>query len=166
MPEASTKPYLIRAIHEWCVDNGYTPYLSVSVNRHTVVPPEHVRAGEIVLNVSPIATNKLELGNDWVQFQARFSGRIEDLVVPVTQILAIYAKENGQGMAFDVPKPSAELEDEAAFPDTPQGKVGLRAVEPPSVDSSASVSAKTDGAPEKKPKKPSGKAKNHLTRIK
>ena len=106
---SSTKPYLVRAIYEWCSDNGFTPYIAVSVNDQTRVPIAHVRNGEIVLNVSPLATHRLQLTNTEVSFTARFSGLAEDIWVPISQIVAIYAKETGHGMAFDVPKPLAEV---------------------------------------------------------
>ena len=86
MAETSTKPYLIRAIYEWCNDNGYTPYLAVAVDERTQVPREHVKAGEIVLNVSPMATNRLSLGNDVIAFQARFGGAARELFVHVQQL--------------------------------------------------------------------------------
>jgi stringent starvation protein B len=108
MSDSSTKPYLIRAIHEWCTDQGYTPYLAVSVNAYTVVPREYVRNGEIVLNVGHLATNRLKLGNDLIEFQARFNGAPRDVSVPVEQVTAIYARETGHGMAFEVSKPPAE----------------------------------------------------------
>jgi stringent starvation protein B len=107
MAEISTKPYLIRAIYEWCSDNGYTPYLAVSVDERTLVPHEFVKQGEIVLNVSPMATSRLSLGNDLISFQARFGGQARELSIPVENVSAIYARENGHGMAFDVPKPAA-----------------------------------------------------------
>lgn len=107
MSETSTKPYLIRAIHEWCSDNGFTPYLAVAVDHRTEVPMEYVKAGEIVLNVSTGATNRLALGNDLISFQARFGGVAREISVPIDCISAIYARENGHGMAFDVPKAMA-----------------------------------------------------------
>ena len=107
---SSTKPYLIRAIHEWCSDNGLTPYLAVSVNGQVQVPKEHVRNGEIVLNVSSLATDGLLIANDVISFQARFSGRVHEIMVPIENVVAIYAKETGNGMAFEVSKPLAELE--------------------------------------------------------
>lgn len=107
MSETSTKPYLIRAIHEWCSDNGFTPYLAVAVDHRTEVPMEYVKAGEIVLNVSLGATNRLALGNDLISFQARFGGVAREISVPIDCISAIYARENGHGMAFDVPKAMA-----------------------------------------------------------
>ena len=113
MSEASTKPYLIRAIHEWCSDNGFTPYLAVAVDQTTQVPREYVRAGEIVLNVSLEATNKLQLGNEYVEFQARFGGQARDIVIPIANVSAIYARENGHGMSFEVAKPLGIVEDSA-----------------------------------------------------
>ena len=107
MEQIPTKPYLIRAIHEWCVDNGLTPYLAVSVDERVVVPAEHVRNGEIVLNVSTSATSRLLLGNELIEFQARFGGVVRDLSIPVDRVSAIYARENGQGMAFEVASAAA-----------------------------------------------------------
>ena len=105
----STKPYLVRAIYEWCTDNGYTPYVAVSVSDQTRVPRAHVRNGEIVLNISALATHRLQITNQDLSFTARFSGVAEDIHVPIAQIAAIYAKETGHGMAFDVPKAPAEV---------------------------------------------------------
>jgi stringent starvation protein B len=98
----STKPYLLRAIWEWCCDNGFTPHIAVVVDAATRVPREFVRDGQIVLNLGPGATNKLVIGNDFVDFQARFGGVARDLSVPVGQVTAIYARENGAGMAFEL----------------------------------------------------------------
>jgi stringent starvation protein B len=121
MAETSTKPYLIRAIYEWCNDNGFTPYLAVAVDERTQVPREHVKGGEIVLNMSPMATNRLSLGNDLIAFQARFGGVARELSIPVENVSAIYARENGHGMAFDVPKAPALLPDAApAAPPAPR----------------------------------------------
>lgn len=107
----TTKPYLIRAIHEWCGDQGLTPYLAVTVDEFTRVPREFVRDGQIVLNVGLDATNQLHIGNDQVTFQARFGGKAFPVVVPIARVSAIYARENGQGMAFEVeatPAPTAD----------------------------------------------------------
>lgn len=98
----STRPYLIRAIHEWCTDNGLTPYLSVRVDRSVQVPREFVNEGEIVLNVSYDATGSLQLGNEFIEFKARFGGKPRDIMVPVERVQAIYARESGQGMSFPV----------------------------------------------------------------
>lgn len=100
----STKPYLIRAIHEWCSDNGLTPYLAVSVDATVHVPMEYVSDGEIVLNSSYDATSALQLGNEFISFKARFGGKPRDISVPVDRVLAVYARENGQGMAFPPPE--------------------------------------------------------------
>ena len=104
---SSTRPYLIRALHEWCGDNGFTPYVAVSVDEGVQVPREFVKNGEIVLNVSLDATSNLRLGNDFIEFKARFGGVPRDILVPVGRVLAIYARENGQGMAFPGPQPSS-----------------------------------------------------------
>jgi len=98
---ASTKPYLIRAIHEWCVDEGFTPYLAVQVDALTRVPLQFVQDGQIVLNMSPDATHLLLIGNEEITFQTRFNGASFPVSVPVEAVLAIYARENGQGMAFE-----------------------------------------------------------------
>ena len=98
----STKPYLIRAIHEWCSDQGFTPYVSVKVDATTRVPREFVKAGEIVLNVGAEATHQLMLGNEEISFQARFGGKAFPVVVPIGRVAAIYASENGEGMAFEI----------------------------------------------------------------
>ncbi|MCX7167837.1 MAG: ClpXP protease specificity-enhancing factor [Rhodocyclales bacterium] len=98
----STKPYLIRAIHEWCADQGFTPYLAVSVDATTRVPREFVKDGEIVLNVGLEATHQLLMGNEEITFQARFGGRTFPVVVPIGRVSALYARENGEGMAFEV----------------------------------------------------------------
>ena len=113
MAETSTKPYMIRALYEWCCDNGYTPYLAVAVDEHTIVPRQHVKGGVIVLNVSPMATSRLTLGNEVVEFQARFSGVAQQISVPIANISAIYARETGQGMAFEVSEATAEFEEDS-----------------------------------------------------
>lgn len=100
MAERSTKPYLIRAVHEWACDSGLTPYLSVKVDENTRVPAEHVKNGEIVLNLSYDATHKLTIGNDLIQFSARFGGVSRECSVPISAVQGIFARENGQGMVF------------------------------------------------------------------
>ncbi|MDJ0807118.1 MAG: ClpXP protease specificity-enhancing factor [Gammaproteobacteria bacterium] len=97
----SNRPYLIRALYEWLVDNELTPYLLVDADLpHVEVPREFVEEGRIVLNVNPRAISNLELGNEWIRFSARFKGVLEDVIVPPVAVLGIYAKENGQGMLF------------------------------------------------------------------
>jgi stringent starvation protein B len=98
----STRPYLIRALYEWCSENGFTPYVAVKVDNSVQVPREYVQGGEIVLNVSMDATSSLKLGNDFIEFKARFGGKPRDIMVPIHRVMAIYARENGQGMAFPV----------------------------------------------------------------
>jgi stringent starvation protein B len=115
----STKPYLIRAIWEWCCDNGFTPYISVQVDARTKVPREFIRDGQIVLNIGPDASNKLEIGNDFIEFQARFGGVARQLSVPVDQVMAIYARENGAGMAFEI-EGEATLADAEAGDEAPE----------------------------------------------
>ena len=105
---SSTKPYLLRALYEWCSDNGFTPYLAVHVDGSVRVPREHVKNGEIVLNVSFGATSGLKIDNDVISFKARFGGVARDIMVPVSHVTAIYARENGQGMAFPPPEPLDE----------------------------------------------------------
>ena len=104
----STKPYLLRAVYEWCVDNGYTPQISVVVDAQTRVPKEHVRDGEIILNIGPLAANRLKMGNETIECSARFSGVAQNLVIPVSAVTAIYARETGHGMTFGVEKKAAE----------------------------------------------------------
>ena len=96
----SNKPYLIRALHQWCTDFGFTPFIAVFVDARVEVPMEFVKNDEIVLNLSLEACHQLKMENDWISFQARFGGVPRKIMVPVTHILAIYARENGQGMSF------------------------------------------------------------------
>lgn len=115
MAEKSTKPYLIRAIHEWCSDSNLTPYLSVKVDANTRVPMEFVKNGEIVLNVGYDATHRLTIGNDGVQFSARFNGVSRECSVPLEAVIGIFARENGQGLFF----PAETAEGAAAESGTP-----------------------------------------------
>lgn len=101
----STKPYMIRAIHEWCTDNGFTPYIAVKADEWARVPREFVRDGQIVLNIGYEATGNLQIANDAVSFQARFGGVARDIYFPVGNVTAIYARENGAGMAFEAESP-------------------------------------------------------------
>jgi stringent starvation protein B len=103
LESTSTRPYLIRALYDWCTDNGLTPYVAVLVDDTVQVPREYVKNGEIVLNISFDATSSLKLGNEFIEFKARFAGTAREIIVPVNRVIAIYARENGQGMAFPVP---------------------------------------------------------------
>ncbi|MYN19281.1 ClpXP protease specificity-enhancing factor [Rugamonas sp. FT107W] len=120
MSEISTKPYMLRAIYEWCTDSGYTPYLAVKVDASTTVPMEYVKKGEIVLNISFGATSGLKMDNDSIRFHARFGGVSREIYVPVNNVMAIYANENGQGMAFEpqlgFAEPPADEETSAPAP--------------------------------------------------
>jgi stringent starvation protein B len=102
MSEQSAKPYLVRAICEWCSDNGLTPYLAVKVSAQTRVPSSFVKNGEIVLNISPSATRKLTIDNEWIQFAARFNGVSQEVAVPMNAVSGIFAKETGYGFAFTI----------------------------------------------------------------
>ena len=112
MSTVSTKPYLIRALWQWCMDQGETPYIVVAVDEHTQVPAGYVKDGQIVLNVGLEATNQLDIGNEFIAFQARFGGVAQQIFVPVERVAAIYARESGEGMGFEVsdvtPKEKAE----------------------------------------------------------
>jgi stringent starvation protein B len=123
---SSTRPYLIRALHDWCTDNGFTPYVAVFVDRTVQVPVEYVKNSEIVLNIGFEATSGLRLGNDAIEFKARFGGVARDIVVPIDHVVAIYARENGQGMAF--PAPHAEGGEPQPTPIEPRSEAvrGLR----------------------------------------
>ena len=110
MSEQSAKPYLVRAICEWCADNGLTPYIAVKVDAQTRVPAAFVKNGEIVLNISNSATRRLTIDNDWVQFSARFSGTSQEVAVPMSAVSGIFAKETGYGFAFTIAQdPAAAL---------------------------------------------------------
>jgi stringent starvation protein B len=131
----STRPYLIRALHDWCTDNGFTPYLAVSVDDRVDVPREHVKNNEIVLNVGFEATSGLKLGNEFIEFRARFSGQAREICIPVTHVIAIYARENGQGMAFPAPEPTlASHASAGGGASHPPGAAKLSAVEAPQDD--------------------------------
>jgi stringent starvation protein B len=117
--DLSTRPYLIRAIYEWCSDSGLTPYLAVRVNKQTEVPMAYVKDGEIVLNLSMGAVKNLEMGNEMITCSGRFGGASFDLMVPVDAVIGIFAKENGQGLVFqgtDPLPPSATNGDTANKP--------------------------------------------------
>ena len=149
MSEISTKPYLIRAIHQWCSDQGLTPYLSVVVDHRTLVPRQFVQDGQIVLNVSTDATQSLVMGNEMIAFQARFGGVAQNISLPVDNVSAIYARENGHGMAFEIGAGSFEEEAEAGLD-----------LEPRLPETSASVEADAE------PNPPKGGGRSHLKLVK
>lgn len=119
MSELSTRPYLIRAIHEWCVDGGFTPYLAVRVNEATEVPRAYVKDGEIILNINPNAVRNLDLGNDVISCSSRFNGVVHQLFVPVEAVIGIFAKETGQGLVFQAEETPPPPEVEAKPKPTP-----------------------------------------------
>ena len=119
---SSTRPYLLRALHDWCTDNGFTPYIAVLVDDQVRVPMEYVKNNEIVLNIGFEATSGLKLGNEAVEFRARFGGTPRDIMVPINHVVAIYARENGQGMAFPPPTPQACVDDATAGAARPPGE--------------------------------------------
>lgn len=125
----STRPYLVRALYEWCTDNGFTPYVAVAVDASVQVPMEYVKNNEIVLNVGFEATSSLNLSNDFINFKARFGGVSRDILVPMERVIAIYARENGQGMAFPLGSPAEPT-----------------ATSSPSLPSSSSISAASSHA--------------------
>jgi stringent starvation protein B len=141
----SQQPYFLRALYEWCVDSGLTPYLTVRVDAHTRVPQGYVRDGRIVLNVGPSAVRNIQMDNDWVTFSARFGGVSHAIEVPTGNVLAIYAKETGEGMSFEAlstdagadqalpaASPSEETDPQSQGdsepPQPPRGKPQLRVV--------------------------------------
>ncbi len=154
MSGISTKPYLLRAIYEWCTDNGFTPYVSVKVNGAVQVPMEFVRKGEIVLNIAFSATSGLKMDNDAVSFKARFGGVSRDLYIPVRNIQAIFSSENGQGMVFDDVEDT--LDSDAPVVEPVKPVIGLASVSNKEENLVAELE-KQDGAKEtqKKPEKPS-----------
>ena len=161
----STRPYLIRALYEWCTDNGLTLYFVVRVDGSVQVPLEYVKDGEIVLNISYDATSALQLGNDYIEFKARFGGQPRDIVVPVGRVVAIYARENGQGMAFPPPVDLPEVSVPTVLSSVP--KTSLADV---SDDRVVHLGVMDDNeteeeAPEPPPKAPIG-AKTTLKRVK
>ena len=166
---SSTRPYLVRALHDWCTDNGFTPYVAVFVDASVQVPLEYVKNNEIVLNVGFEATSGLRLGNEFIEFKARFGGTSRDIAVPMDHVVAIYARENGQGMAFPVP---AGATSQATVPDPAEPLVrGLRLAH---TDESSDVVAQpptprtgwTDDQPPDPPAAPPSGSRPSLKRIK
>ena len=166
MAETSTKPYLLRAIYEWCTDNGYTPYLAATADGNAHVPREFVKNGEIVLNISFGATSGLKMDNDLIRFNARFGGVSREISVPIENVVAIYARENGQGMAFEASKLPAR--DEAPPTVSLASLEAVRAQPlPPTLSSVPSLTAGDTGGDDDNPPEPPKKSgKPFLTRIK
>ena len=151
----STRPYLIRALHDWCSDNGFTPYIAVFVDARVQVPTEYVKNNEIVLNVGFEATTALKLGNEAIEFKARFGGKSREIMVPVDHVIAIYARENGQGMAFPSPAsvPAAPAPEGAEA--APAAARGPRlALTEPAQDPAAAPGSAPDSTPDSEPPEP------------
>ena len=165
---SSTRPYLIRALHDWCTDNGFTPYVAVYVDGSVQVPTEYVKNGEIVLNVGFEATSGLKLGNETIEFKARFGGTAREIIVPVSHVIAIYARENGQGMAFPVPTeagvPAEASELEPAKPGPAAGGLRLAAVDDGNAASSPTPADGQGGEPP--PDTPAPGGRPSLKRVK
>ncbi len=156
----STRPYLIRALYEWCTDNGLTPYVAVRVDDSVQVPREYVKNGEIVLNVSMDATSSLKLGNEFIEFKARFAGTARDIMVPISHVLAIYARETGQGMSF----PAVSV---AAGVPTDTGQVGLLSVADPAAESREQKDGKAGNRSlDPQPPRPTAGGRPSLKRVK
>ena len=176
----STRPYLIRALYEWCTDNGFTPYVAVSVDNTVQVPREYVKNNEIVLNIGFDATSSLTLGNEFIEFKARFGGSAREILVPISHVIAIYARENGQGMAFPleaipagtsgthesqvaVPAQDA-LQTGHSFPETPDSKIMQLVENAPDTAAAGKGKQKKTDAPE--PPKPPTRPRPSLKRVK
>lgn len=171
----STRPYLIRALYEWCTDNGFTPYVAVAVDDTVQVPREYVKNNEIVLNIGFDATSSLTLGNEFIEFKARFAGTAREILVPISHVIAIYARENGQGMAFPVdtaprggaagssvmPGPASAAGSSAPGPsETPEGKfMQLVPERTPGVDAA-------EGSDTPEPPTPPSRPRPSLKRVK
>ncbi|MEZ0307928.1 MAG: ClpXP protease specificity-enhancing factor [Ramlibacter sp.] len=168
LESTSTRPYLIRALYDWCTDNGLTPYVAVLVDDTVQVPREYVKNGEIVLNISFDATSSLKLGNDFIEFKARFAGSAREIMVPVNRVIAIYARENGQGMAFPVPVQATAGEDAPRpSPLTSVPAAGTGGEDDPKVvQLMTPESPGTDGSPDTEPPRPPSGPRPALKRVK
>jgi stringent starvation protein B len=175
MDPMSTKPYLIRAIHAWCTDQGFTPYMNVIVDAQTKVPAAYVQNGQIVLNVGFDATHALSMENDWITFQGRFGGVVHSVRVPVDSVAAIYARENGHGMAFDVSLPTQghDAHTKTHVPESwqksahsPEENTPGPFLQEAGDASSTGESVLEDETTSPRPLRPKGKRGGHLTRIK
>jgi stringent starvation protein B len=180
----STRPYLIRALYEWCTDNGFTPYVAVSVDSTVQVPREYVKNNEIVLNIGFDATSSLTLGNEFIEFKARFGGAAREILVPISHVIAIYARENGQGMAFPLetasegdakanesqssepaePAPGAAPASQEAAPDAPESKIMQLVENAPASGVAGKGAKKKSDSPE--PPKPPQRPRPSLKRVK
>jgi len=168
LESTSTRPYLIRALYDWCTDNGFTPYVAVLVDETVQVPREYVKNGEIVLNISFDATSSLKLGNEFIEFKARFAGTAREIIVPVNRVIAIYARENGQGMAFPVAVPSSAGSSDDAKAGSPLSSVPAAGAGSSDGESKVVqlVTPEGNGGSPTEPPKPPGGPRPALKRIK
>lgn len=160
MTELSTKPYLIRAIYEWCADCGFTPYLSIKVDQNTRVPMEYVKNGEIVLSISLQATRNLTVGNDLIQFSARFNGVSREIAVPIYAVQGVFARENGRGMFFEAESAPETVAGTAAATPT------LQSVPTTATLTAAEPTSSNSDEPDASPDKPKGPPRGNLRVIK
>jgi stringent starvation protein B len=165
LESTSTRPYLIRALYDWCTDNGLTPYIAVLVDETVQVPREYVKNGEIVLNISFDATSSLKLGNDFIEFKARFAGTAREIMVPVNRVIAIYARENGQGMAFPVAV-AAPVGDEKPSPLSSVPAAGAASEEPRVVQLVTPDPPASNSGPDGEPPRPPSGPRPSLKRVK
>lgn len=165
LESTSTRPYLIRALYDWCTDNGLTPYVAVLVDDSVQVPREYVKNGEIVLNISFDATSSLKLGNDFIEFKARFAGSAREIMVPVNRVIAIYARENGQGMAFPVAVAGSE-EASRSSPLSSVPAAGAAADGEPRVVQLVNPEAVAEGKDRPEPPRPPSGPRPSLKRVK
>ncbi|MBA2674650.1 ClpXP protease specificity-enhancing factor [Ramlibacter sp.] len=176
LESTSTRPYLIRALYDWCTDNGFTPYVAVLVDDTVQVPREYVKNGEIVLNISFDATSSLKLGNEFIEFKARFAGTAREIMVPVSRVIAIYARENGQGMAFPMPAPGGNSDEPskpspltsvlAAGSTPPEAEGKVVQLVPESGNSSHGGGQSGTSGPDAEPPRPPSGPRPSLKRIK
>jgi stringent starvation protein B len=161
MSEQSAKPYLVRALYEWCVDQGFTPFMAVRVDEKTRVPMDYVKDGEIVLNVGPMATHKLTMDNEWVLFNARFNGVTQELAIPFSAVLGIFAKETGYGMGFQ-----PEVKPELSAVTAENGNTAADGATSAEIGASKPVLLPVAGSAEPAPTKPGAKSKASLSVVK
>ncbi|MFZ2649865.1 MAG: ClpXP protease specificity-enhancing factor [Burkholderiaceae bacterium] len=161
---SATRPYLIRALHDWCTDNGFTPYIAVFVDAQVRVPMEYVKDNEIVLNLGFEATTALKIGNEAIEFKARFGGVSREIAVPVDHVIAIYARENGQGMAFPSPS-NASNPAKAALGESPPA-TQIRGPRLASTDLNAGAAGADSAQDETDPPEPLGGGRPSLKRVK
>ena len=168
LESTTLRPYLLRALYEWCTDHGFTPYIAVVVDETVQVPREYVKNGEIVLNISYDATSSLKIGNEFIEFKARFAGTARDIIVPLGRVVAIYARENGQGMAFPPldaqPSEAGEVVAPTSGQSTPEPRPGMHLVGE-AAESEPGLLAGAESSDDEPPRPPNG-GRPALKRVK